>query len=200
MGSTIFDLPEPRAKITPRLLSQGDPEPDEPEENEVEAEPRLGRNVVSYLEPRERIDGAEYFGQCASCSSYVPEAAMRGVLRGDRCCKFGDDYPITDDSTCNLYSPNPNGTPCGHCQEHAGVKMIAGMRASVDPWDVDYARDQTKHCSGCRHIQFGEKTTCALLAAMNEEMPAVFAMNVEIKLTGRCTLWTPPEPPEDYPT
>jgi len=195
MAKTIFDAPPPRPgrSLKPYLAA---PEPMEPAEKEVAAEPRLTRAVVGYLEPREGIDGLSYYNQCASCVAFIPEGMMRGAVRGARCAKFDSDFPVTDDSGCNLYTPTPDGKPCGHCAEHAAEKVIKGQRGSVSPWTVGFVRDKKRRCETCRQFEFGEGDAgpeCSLMEAMNEALPAVFQMEAKVKPGAKCDMWC------DYP-
>ena len=198
MAKTIFDAPEPRQGRAGAAYIAA-PEPMEPVEKEVAAEPRLGRAVVGYLEPRAGIDGPEYFNRCGSCVSFIPEAMMNGAVRGARCSVLGSDFPISDDDGCNLWIPYPDGKPCSEEQEEAGEEMVAGRRGSISPWDAGYKADCRRQCAVCRHSEYdieGKVLTCGLLEEMNETLPTVFDMETVVKPGGRCDLWTPMPPPE----
>lgn len=194
---TIADSPEPRrARAAYRPIAA--PDLDEAAEKEVAADPKLTRSVIGYFEPREGIDGKDYFNRCGSCTAFVPEAMMNGAVRGARCDKFGSDFPVSDDDGCNLYTPWPDGKPCVEDQEEAGEAMISGQRASVSPWDANYVQGKKRHCITCRHSSFdadGKLMTCGLLEEMNESVPAVFALDATIKPGAKCDLWTPVPPP-----
>ena len=186
-------VPAPRPTAGKSLAQLATAPPDEEKgEKEVEAVPRLMRDVLGYMEPRPGIDGGAYFGNCAACSNYVPEAMMRGALRGDRCGLLGSTFMITDDAACNSFMPWPDGKPCGECQSHTANKLVAGLRASASPFDLGYVSDEKVKCSGCRHFD-GADSECELIESMNESMPKVFAMDCKVKPDGTCTAWT------DYP-
>jgi hypothetical protein len=183
---------------TPSIAESVGPAPadNEAAEPAVAAEPRLTRSVFLYLEPREGIDGKDYFGLCGSCRNFVPEAMMRGAVRGNRCAILGSNMPITDDSFCRVYIPTNDGQACDDCQSHAAEEMIEGQRGAVNSWDVGYVQDDTGRCSDCRHFEIGENE-CAMFEALNEKLPAVFDLNCEVKPGAKCSLWTDEPPPMD---
>jgi hypothetical protein len=201
---TAIDMPAPRAKPSGRMVaSPMAPLPKmEPEEGEreVAAEPKLMRDVLLYLEPREALDGKQYFGLCGSCRNYVSEGAMHGAVRGDRCALFGADFPVTDDSSCHLFCPTPDGQPCAHCQEHAGQKMIMGQRPCISPFVAGFVHDTTPRCARCRQYDPVE-SKCCLMEALNKALPEVYALDAAVKPGGRCVQWSDfPPPDEAMPT
>ena len=165
-------------------------------ETKVAAEPKLDRACLVYLEPREAIDGKSYFGQCAACSSFIPESTMRGAVRGDRCALFGAQFPITDDDSCHLWTPWPDGRPDEKRLGHNGEAMVRNAPAAVQPYNVGYRAEEKVRCAFCRHYEY-ESKTCQLMAALNAALPDVFALDDQVKPGGKCDLWTPPAPPEE---
>jgi hypothetical protein len=175
----------PARPMAPRMLAAlALPEKKE-EEREVVAEPRLQRDVFVYLEPRPGIDGTTSFCQCGSCTSFVPEAAMHGAVVGDRCAIFGSNFPIDDDSSCNLYVPTSDGKPCGGCVAHAAEKMVKGMRGSVLPYNVGFVRDVNVRCANCAQFD-GVESCCTFFEKLNEELPLLFDLDMKVKPAACC--------------
>ena len=198
---SIYDLGNRRSAPIGRVpmlahAFQAPPAAEEKGEPEVAAEPKITRSALLYLEPREGIDGKEYFALCGSCQNFIPEAKMRGAVRGNRCSLLGSNFPVTDDSFCRAYMPNSDGQACSHCQDHAAEEMIEGQRGAVSAWDVGYVPDETGRCSDCRHFDAVE-SECEMFEELNEKLPAVFDLNCEVKPCGRCTLWCDEPPDQD---
>lgn len=178
--------------------------PEEDNEKPIAAVPLLGREVFLYMEPRDGLDGASEFGTCAACENFIPENAMRGAVRGDRCKLFGSDYPVDDPDTCGLWAPWPGGKACDGCVTHGAGEMIMGMRGSVSPYDVGYksgmslvdTMSSSTRCSSCRQFDFAD-SECEFFEELNEKLPAVFACEVKVKSGGACNAWArfpDPEP------
>lgn len=189
MARSIAEGPvAPRGLATRSLAQAAVAVPEEAKERAVAAEPRLDRSAFLYMEPRPGIDGAGSFAQCAACQHFVPEAMMRGAVRGDRCSLFGSTFPITDDDSCGLFAPNPDGRPCEHCEVHAAEEMISGMRASASPYQVGYVSDQKVRCMNCRQFD-AENSECEFFGELNEKLPALFACDEKVKADGCCNAW-----------
>lgn len=164
-------------------------------EKSVGAEPKLDRSAFVYLEPREAVDGKNYFALCASCYNFIPESFGRGAMRGDRCRLLGADFTVNDDSSCRLYAPWPDGKPCDGCQQHGAEKMVRGVHGSLSARDAGYRYDKVTRCGSCRHFEYDDNT-CSMFEALNASLPAVFDLKTEVKPGARCLLWTDFPPPE----
>lgn len=176
----------PRPAVTQSLAQSS--EQLEREEPPLEAEPKLGRDVVLYMEPRPAIDGAGSFGQCANCANFIPEISMRGAIRGDRCALFGSNFPIGGNDSCGLFVAWPAGKACDECIDHAAEDMIAGLRGSVSPYEVGYVANTSVRCGNCRFFDWAE-SECEMLEGLNTSLPDVFACDTSVKASGCCNLF-----------
>lgn len=175
-------------------------------EPKVEAVPKLRRSALGYLEPRQGLDGLQYFGQCSSCQSFVPEAAMGGAVRGSRCALFGADFPVTDDDCCDRWLGWASGIPCAAVVEFNAGEVRKGLRQAVAPWDVGYKSDETCQCKNCVFADRGDPmkprppgvAECEAFQDLNERAPNLFELDTAINLNGGCNLWTEPPDDDDY--
>lgn len=146
------------------------------------------RSVFLYMEPRVGVDGPRYFAQCASCVNYIPEGAMNGAVFGDRCALFGSDFPITDDSSCGLYAPNPTGVACEERVECNADEVKDGCKSSVDPWTAGYVRDENVRCSNCFNFDY-ETAKCKMFARLNAAAPDKWVLTEDVKAGACCNGW-----------
>lgn len=172
----------------------------------VEATPKMGRSVFNYMAPRVGLDGRQYFRQCASCESFVPEAAMGGAVQGARCVKFGSDFPITDDDNCNLYLPWHSGMICESVVCMNAMELRKGIPGGVYPYSVGYRSKCDAKCRTCRFVDFGEpaladtgKAECEAYESLTEQSPNIFDLIKAIDPNGGCSMWQAPEPPAGLP-
>ena len=210
MAKTIFDIMPVRPTRGPSFIG-AEPEkkiPTQAEEGEPEvgADPRLGRAVFSYLEPRKGTDAPGDFRSCASCRNFVPERAFRAATRGNHCVLMGN-WPIEAHASCNHYAPWPMGKPIEHVIDAHALACLNGARQSLDPYSANYD-DNPRHshkCSGCRHFDaVGDEDThgpeCELMEALNRSLPKVFDAGESIEADGGCSAWTEPAPDESNPS
>lgn len=202
MARTVADGYMPRlAPSGVMALAMTKPEV-EAGEPELEAVPRIGRAAFLYLEPRPGLDGAGYFAQCASCSSFVPEAFGRGAFRGARCALFGSSMPVTDDSSCGLFTPWASGMPCDEIVACNAGQIAGGLRAAVTPTDAGYVADTKVRCRNCRFVDMeGDGTgapECEFFEHLNKTCPSLFMLDTKVALDGCCNAWTPPAPAPAY--
>lgn len=193
MVRTVADGPMP-AMLRPGpsmavALTTPEREEDEAREPEIAAEPPLDRSVFAYMQARKGIDAEQYFGNCASCQNFVPEAFGRGAFRGARCQLFGSNFPISDDDGCNHWMPWPDGTPCDHCVSHAAQEMVAGCRGSVSPWAAGYAVDKRRVCATCRQFD-AEESECRFFEHLNQTCSTVFMLDTKIVAPAKCSAWS----------
>jgi hypothetical protein len=175
---------------------------EERDEPKLEALPRFGREVFSYLEPRVGLDGLKYFGQCASCQSFTTEAAMGGAVHGNRCVLFGSDFPVTDDDSCDRYTPLASGLPCASLEAFNAAELRKGLPGAVRPYDVGYKSKCTAQCGRCKFADAEEpdlppgKLECELYELLNREYPSIFAIIETVDRYGGCALFQEPPPIE----
>lgn len=166
----------------------------------VEAMPKIGRSAFLYREPRLGLDGKQYFRQCASCESFVPETAMGGALIGARCAKFGSAFPVTDDDSCDLWFGWHSGLPCAAVIDFNAMELRKGIPGGCSPYDVGYKSQCDGKCRTCRFVDFGEPTLagtktaeCEAYESLNEKSPNIFNLNKTISPDGGCSLWEKPD-------
>lgn len=162
----------------------------------VEANPKIGRAAFNYLEPRQAIDGLAYFRRCAACENFVPEAAMTGAVVGARCAKFGAQFSVSDDDTCNLFVPWHAGMPCEAVIAFNALELRKGLPAGVAPGLVGYKPDCKAQCHACRFYDGGEPTMagtrmgeCEAYESLNEKSPNLFDLVKTVHPHGGCSLW-----------
>lgn len=166
----------------------------------VEASPKIGRSAFLYMEPRPGLDGLQYFRQCASCESFVPEAAMGAAVQGARCAKYGRDMVITDDDTCSQYYPFHAGLPCASVIDFNAAEIRKGLMSGPSAYTMGYKSQCDAKCRTCRFVDFGEptlentgKAECEAYESINECSPNIFALVKTINPNGGCVLWQAPE-------
>lgn len=172
---------------------------EEAEEPAVVAEPKIGRDSFSYMEPREGIDGKAMFRSCASCQHFVPEAYFTGAKIGARCAIMGSDMCVTDDNYCHRYIPWASGVPCEAIVCMNAGELRRGVPAAISSIDSGYSWDTKNkhHCASCRF--FDGPSECEMFEHLNETCPDVFALDKTVKPQGGCALWRaqPVDPPGD---
>lgn len=168
---------------------------EEAAEPAVEANPRLGRSVFLYREPRPGLDGLQYFGACASCQSFVPESEMSGAVMGDRCVKFGSSIPISDDDHCTLYEPWGSGISCAAVTAFYAQELRKGV-IGVSPWSVGYKSKTCVQCQTC--CFFDAPGECEAMESLNEKSPNLFELATDVKPRAWCSMWTA-EPSTEFP-
>lgn len=210
--ATIADTPAPeprkrRGVVT--LIAYGDRQrapkvPSQAEEGEkpVAAEPRLGRDVFAYLEPRKGIDAPSEWRECASCRSYVPERAFHGAQNGNRCLLFGGSFPVEPYAYCHRFCPWPMGAPIEHAIASHALMLLNHPQGSVSPFTAGYCEDPShKHrCKFCRQFDpdgdvDSPGAECEFYGELNEKLPAIFALNEKVDPDAGCDSWS--EPPRE---
>lgn len=192
--------------LTAADMLMGESAASEAAEPKVEASPKMGRDRFNYLEPRPGIDGKQYFRQCASCESFVPEAAMGGAVTGARCARFGSTFSVTDDDTCNLWWGWQTGRPCEAVIDSNAAELRKGIPGGFSPYSVGYQSQCDAKCRTCRFIDWGAPEVggrevptaeCEAYECLNEKAPDIFMLNKAINPGGGCTMWQRPDPPQE---
>lgn len=186
-------------------LTQPSEQAEEAAEPPVEAMPKIGRAAFLYMEPRPGLDGLQYFRQCASCESFVPEASMGGAIQGARCAKFGSQFPVTDDDSCSLYYPWHSGLPCAEMIATNAMELRKGIPGGPLPYSMGYKSQCAAKCRSCRFVDFRDEMNmgvaktaeCEAYESLNECSPNIFELITTINPNGGCSLWQKEQP--DYP-
>jgi len=123
----------------------------------VEAKKRT-RETFLYTEG----EGDEY-AQCGTCISFT----------GQRCLILGPDFKVDADDSCNLYA---EGEP---------LKQLAGKEQTcLTPEEAGFV-DRKVRCEHC--ASFDGKGICEFFVALNDKLPRLFDLQIDVDPYGCCT-------------
>lgn len=131
-------------------------------ENEM---PRLSRDAFLYLDNLDEIDD---FAQCSTCRDWVEG--------DDRCFIHGSQLEVLGTMSCGFYvcgTPLEEGSPT--------FGLVSPMESGLV--------DREVRCENCRHLV--EESICGFFKTLNEALPELFALDIEIDRRGCCNAQQP---------
>jgi hypothetical protein len=120
---------------------------------------RIDRSAFLYLPPK---PPNAQFAQCASCVHFIPD---------DRCGIFSDKDQVQADASCGLYlHGKPNDQQC---------------RDIVTPEQAGYVTGAVR----CENCSWYEQRTCGLYKMLQQRLPDVFDLDIQVDPQGCCNAW-----------
>jgi hypothetical protein len=122
---------------------------------------KISRAAFLYLPP---TGNKHDFAQCGSCGMFIPDK--------QRCWLFGPDDKVVSNASCGMYI---QGEPSNDQEP----------QSKVTPQDAGYNLGQVR-CENCKWFTGSE---CDLFKLLNEQMPKVFDLDVNVHQYGCCNAW-----------
>lgn len=127
---------------------------------------KIKRDAFLYLDPEPGVDD---FAQCLTCRDWVEG--------DDRCRIIGPFITVRDTMSCGFYvygeEPLPEGTQT--------YTLVFPKEAGLV--------DREVRCENCRHLV--EESTCGFFKTLNETLPDLFDLNINIHPAGCCNAQQP---------
>jgi hypothetical protein len=146
---------------------------------------KITRDAFLFLRPK-LPKLAEDFAQCGPCRMFVPEEALGGELKGDRCIIHGAFVAIDEDDSCGFMVgwPTEDGSPNPEVVKDHAAELKKQIPGSVTPEDSGLVSRRVQ----CHRCEFAENnvTRCGLFAKLNQAMPDIFNLNTEIEQHSCC--------------
>ncbi len=149
---------------------------------------KITRDAFIYFAPKTKGE-EKMFAQCGACRMFIPGERFDDNV--GRCILHGTAVTVDDDDSCAFMAPwpTPDGSPNPEVVGDHAAELKKDIPGSVTPIESGLVSRLVQ----CHRCKFSKRnaSVCGLYEKMNNSMPSVFNLKIEIEPHGCCNAQEP---------